>query len=223
MEKWLSNYAATKDQRDVQFLLERKLIDSIDAESILRKNKVLEVFDGFKVFSKDDIKQFQEDSDTQVDLDEIGSKLEDDNVTVEEVWLMKKFESKLAKYSLEGSYFRLGSALFYGTGRKDYFVWLNDDEGDIRVKQRFLPLELRLALEHLVLALVCLYILPINYYKYPAMVLQLTVILQVPLFFINLISRLHYKRREYIVRYIIGAVLLVILVDLLVLWLKPYI
>lgn len=121
-EKWLSNYAATKDQRDVQFLLERKLIDSINAEGILRKNKVLEVFDGFKVFSKDDIKQFQGDSDTQVDLDEIGSKLEDDNVTVEEVWLMKKFESKLAKYSLEGSYYRLGSALFYGTGRKDYFV-----------------------------------------------------------------------------------------------------
>ena len=121
-EKWLSNYAATKDGRDVQFLLERKLIDSIDAEGILRKNKVLEVFDGFKVFSKDDIKQFQGDSDTQVDLDEIGSKLEDDNVTVEEVWLMKKFESKLAKYSLEGSYYRLGSALFYGTGRKDYFV-----------------------------------------------------------------------------------------------------
>jgi len=89
-EKWLSNYAATKDQRDVQFLLERKLIDSIDAEGILRKNKVLEVFDGFKVFSKDAIKQFQGDSDTQVDLDEIGSKLEDDNVTVEEVWLMKK-------------------------------------------------------------------------------------------------------------------------------------
>lgn len=28
-EKWLSNYAATKDGRDVQFLLERKLIDSI--------------------------------------------------------------------------------------------------------------------------------------------------------------------------------------------------
>lgn len=222
MEKWLSNYAATKDQRDVQFLLERKLIDSIDAEGILRKNKVLEVFDGFKVFSKDDIKQFQGDSDTQVDLEEIGSELEDDNVTVEEVWLMKKFEGKLAKYSLEGSYYRLGSALFYGTGRKDYFVWLNEDEGDIRVRQRFLPLELRLALEHLVLALVCLYILPINYYKYLAMVLQLTVILQVPLFLINLISRLHYKRREYIVRYIIGAVLLVILVDLLVLWLTPY-
>ena len=221
-EKWLSNYAATKDGRDVQFLLERKLIDSIDAEGILRKNKVLEVFDGFKVFSKDDIKQFQGDSDTQVDLDEIGSKLEDDNVTVEEVWLMKKFESKLAKYSLEGSYYRLGSALLYGTGRKDYFVWINDDEGDIRVKQRFLPLELRLALEHSVLALVCLYILPINYYKYPAMVLQLTVILQVPLFLINLISRLHYKRREYIVRYVIGVVLLVILVDLLVLWLTPY-
>lgn len=221
-EKWLSNYAATKDRRDVQFLLERKLIDSIDAEGILRKNKVLEVFDGFKVFSKDDIKQFQGDSDTQVDLDEIGSKLEDDNVTVEEVWLMKKFESKLAKYSLEGSYYRLGSALFYGTGRKDYFVWLNDDEGDIRVKQRVIPLELRLALEHLVLALVCLYILPINYYKYPAMVLQLTVILQVPLFLINLISRLHYKRREYIVRYIIGVVLFVILVDLLILWLTPH-
>jgi hypothetical protein len=221
-EKWLSNYAATKDQRDVQFLLERKLIDSIDAEGILRKNKVLEVFDGFKVFSKDDIKQFQGDSDTQVDLDEIGSKLEDDNVTVEEVWLMKKFESKLSNYNLEGNYYRLGSALFYGTGRRDYFVWLNDDEGDIRVKQRFLPLELRLALEHLVLALVCLYVLPINYYKYLAMVLQLTVILQVPLFLINLISRLHYKRREYIVRYIIGAVLLVILVDLLVLWLTPY-
>ena len=156
------------------------------------------------------------------DLDEIGSKLEDDNVTVEEVWLMKKFESKLAKYSLEGSYYRLGSALFYGTGRKDYFVWLNEDEGDIRVKQRFLPLELRLALEHLVLALVCLYILPINYYKYPAMVLQLTVILQVPLFLINLISRLHYKMREYIVRYIIGVVLLIILVDLLILWLTPH-
>lgn len=50
-EKWLSNYAATKDQRDVQFLLERKLIDSIDAEGILRKNKVLEVFDGFKAVS----------------------------------------------------------------------------------------------------------------------------------------------------------------------------
>ena len=221
-EKWLSNYAATKDGRDVQFLLERKLIDSIDAEGILRKNKVLEVFDGFKVFSKEDIKQFQGDSDTQVDLDEIGSKLEDDNVTVEEVWLMKKFESKLAKYSLEGSYYRLGSALFYGTGRKDYFVWLNDNEGDIRVKQRFLPLELRLALEHLVIALVCLYILPINYYKYPAMVLQLTVILHVPLFLINLISRLHYKRREYIVRYVIGVVLLVILVDLLILWLTPH-
>ena len=221
-EKWLSNYAATKDQRDVQFLLERKLIDSIDAEDILRKNKVLEVFEGFKVFSKEDIKQFQGDSDTQVDLDEIGSKLEDDNVTVEEVWLMKKFESKLAKYSLEGSYYRLGSAFFYGTGRNDYFVWLNDDEGDIRVKQRFLPLELRLALEHLVLALVCLYILPINYYKYPAMVLQLTVILQVPLFLINLISRLHYNRREYIVRYVIGVVLLVILVDLLILWLTPH-
>lgn len=221
-EKWLSNYAATKAGRDVQFLLERKLIDSIDAEGILRKNKVLEVFDGFKVFSKDDIKQFQGDSDTQVDLDEIGSKLEDDNVTVEEVWLMKKFESKLAKYSLEGSYYRLGSALFYGTGRKDYFVWLNENEGDIRVKLRFLPLELRIALEHLVLALVCLYILPINYYKYPAMVLQLTVILQVPLFLINLISRLHYKRREYIVRYIIGVVLFVILVDLLILWLTPH-
>lgn len=221
-EKWLSNYAATKDQRDIQFLLERKLIDSIDAEDILRKNKVLEVFEGFKVFSKRDIKQFQEDSDTQVDLDEIGSELEDDDVTVEEVWLMKKFESKLTKYSLEGNYYRLGSALFYGTERKDYFVWLNEDEGDIRVKQRFLPLELRLALEHLVLGLVCLYILPINYYKYPAMVLQLTVILQVPLFLINLISRLHYKRREYIVRYIIGVVLLVILVDLLILWLTPH-
>nr|DAQ95794.1 MAG TPA: hypothetical protein [Caudoviricetes sp.] len=207
-EKWLSNYAATKDGRDVQFLLERKLIDSIDAEGILRKNKVLEVFDGFKVFSKDDIKQFQGDSDTQVDLDEIGSELENDDVTVEDVWLMKKFESKLAKYSLEGSYYRLGSALFYGTGRKDYFVWLNEDEGDIRVKQRFLPLELRLALEHLVLALVCLCVLPIEFYY------GLSAIIHTPLCIYNSVKRLYYKKSAYIFWYTTGVLSLVILIGL---------
>ena len=207
-EKWLSNYAATKDQRDVQFLLERKLIDSIDAEGILRKNKVLEVFDGFKVFSKEDIKQFQGGgSDTQVDLDEIGSKLEDDNVTVEEVWLMKKFESKLAKYSLEGSYYRLGSALFYGTGRKDYFVWLNEDEGDIRVKLRFLPLELRLALEHSVLALICLYILPVEFYKF-------TAIIHVPLVLYNSVKKVYYKSSLYFFLYTVSAMIISSLVGL---------
>ena len=206
-EKWLSNYAATKDQRDVQFLLERKLIDSIDAEGILRKNKVLEVFDGFKVFSKDDIKQFQGDSDTQVDLDEIGSKLEDDNVTVEEVWLMKKFESKLAKYSLEGSYYRLGSALLYGTGRKDYFVWLNEDEGDIRVKLRFLPLELRLALEHSVLALICLYILPVEFYKF-------TAVIHVPLVLYNSVKKVYYKSSLYFFLYTVSAMIISSLVGL---------
>lgn len=82
---WLSDYVAEKDLRDVKFMMEKKLIDSIDAEGILRKNKVLEVFDGFKVFSKDGIKQFQKDSDTQFDLEEIGSELESDDVTVEEV------------------------------------------------------------------------------------------------------------------------------------------
>lgn len=32
MKMWLSNYVETKDQRDIEFILERKLIDSIDAE-----------------------------------------------------------------------------------------------------------------------------------------------------------------------------------------------
>lgn len=207
-EKWLSNYAATKDQRDIQFLLERKLIDSIDAEGILRKNKVLEVFDGFKIFSKDGIKQFQEDSDTQFDLEEVGSELESDDVTVEEVWLMKKFEGKLSRYSLEGNYYRLGSALFYGTGRKDYFVWLNEDEGDIRVKQRFLLLELRLALEHLVLGLVCLCIFPIEFYY------GLSAIIQTPLCIYNSVKRLYYKKSAYIFWYTTGVLLLVILIGL---------
>lgn len=213
-EKWLSNYVATKDGRDVQFLLDRKLIDSIDAEGILRKNKVLEVFEGFKVFSKRDIKQFQEDSDTQVDLEEIGGELEDDNVTVEEVWLMKKFEGKLSNYNLEGNYYRLGSALFYGTGRKDYFVWLNDDEGDIRVKQRFLPLELRLALEHLVLALVCLYIFPIEFYY------GLSAIIHTPLCIYNSVKRLYYKKSAYIFWYTTGVLLLIILTGLIKLLIK---
>lgn len=213
MEKWLSNYGATKDQRDVQFLLERKLIDSIDAENILRKNKVLEVFDGFKVFSKDDIKQFQEDSDTQFDLDEIDGEL-DYSVTVEEIKTMKKFESKLAKYSLEGGYYRLGSTLFYGTGRKDYFVWLNEDEGDIRVKQRFLPLELRLALEHLVLGLVCLCVLPIEFYY------GLSAIIHTPLCIYNSVKRLYYKKSAYIFWYTTGVLLLVILIGLIGLLIK---
>lgn len=213
MEKWLSNYGATKDQRDVQFLLERKLIDSIDAENILRKNKVLEVFDGFKVFSKGDIKQFQEDSDTQFDLDEIDGEL-DYSVTVEEIKTMKKFESKLAKYSLEGSYYRLGSALFYGTGRRDYFVWLNEDEGDIRVKQRSLPLELRLALEHLVLGLVCLCVLPIEFYY------GLSAIIHTPLCIYNSVKRLYYKKSAYIFWYTTGVLLLVILIGLIGLLIK---
>lgn len=213
MEKWLSNYAATKDQRDVQFLLERKLIDSIDAESILRKNKVLEVFDGFKVFSKDDIKQFQEDSDTQVDLEEIGGELEDDDVTVEEINMMKKFEDKLTRYSLEGNYYRLGSALFYGTGRRDYFVWLNGDEGDIRVKQRFLPLELRLALEHLVLALVCLCLFPVEFYI-------ATSLIHTPLMIYNSVKKLYYKKSAYVFWYSVGVVLLVILIKLIGLFIK---
>lgn len=207
MEKWLSNYVATKDQRDVQFLLERKLIDSIDAENILRKNKVLEVFDGFKVFSKGDIKQFQEDSDTQVDLDEVDGEL-DDSVTVEEVNKMKMFEGRLAKYSLEGSYYRLGSTLFYGTGRRDYFVWLNEDEGDIRVKQRFLPLELRLALEHLVLGLVCLCVLPIEFYY------GLSAIIHTPLCIYNSVKRLYYKKSAYIFWYTTGVLSLAILIGL---------
>lgn len=213
MEKWLSNYVATKDQRDVQFLLERKLIDSIDAENILRKNKVLEVFDGFKVFSKGDIKQFQEDSDTQFDLDEIDGEL-DYSVTVEEIKTMKKFESKLAKYSLEGNYYRLGSALLYGTGRRDYFVWLNDDEGDIRVKQRFTPLELRLALEHLVLALVCLCVLPIEFYY------GLSAIIHTPLCIYNSVKRLYYKKSAYIFWYTTGVLSLVILIGLIGLLIK---
>lgn len=212
MEKWLSNYVATKDQRDVQFLLERKLIDSIDAENILRKNKVLEVFDGFKVFSKGDIKQFQEDSDTQVDLDEVDGEL-DDSVTVEEVNKMKMFESKLAKYSLEGSYYRLGSALFYGTGRRDYFVWLNDDEGDIRVKQRFIPLELRLALEHLVLALICLCFVPIEFYKF-------TAVIHTPLMVYNSVKKLYYKKPAYVFWYFSGVLLLVVLIGLIGLLIK---
>lgn len=213
-EKWLSNYAATKDGRDVQFLLERKLIDSIDAEGILRKNKVLEVFDGFKVFSKGDIKQFQEDSDTQVDLDEVDGEL-DDSVTVEEVNKMKKFESKLTKYSLEGNYYRLGSALLYGTGRRDYFVWLNDDdEGDIRVKQRFLPLELRLALEHLVLGLVCLCVLPIEFYY------GLSAIIHTPLCIYNSVKKLYYKKSAYVFWYTTGVLLLVVLIGLIGLLIK---
>ena len=206
-EKWLSNYAATKDQRDVQFLLERKLIDSIDAEGILRKNKVLEVFEGFKAFSKDDIKQFQGDSDTQVDLDEIGSKLEDDNVTVEEVWLMKKFEGKLSKYSLEGSYYRLGSALLYGTGRKDYFVWINSEDGDIEVRQRVIPLELRLALEHLILAVVCLSIFPVEFYKF-------TAVIHVPLALYNSVKKVYYKSSLYFFLYVVSVMIISSLVGL---------
>lgn len=205
-EKWLSNYAATKDQRDVQFLLERKLIDSIDAESILRKNKVLEVFDGFKVFSKDDIKQFQRDSDTQVDLEEIGSELEYD-VTVEEVWLMKKFESKLSSYNLEGQYYRLGSALLYGTGRKDYFVWINAEDGDIEVKQRVIPLELRLALEHLILAVVCLSIFPVEFYKF-------TSVIHVPLALYNSVKKVYYKSSLYFFLYTVSAMIISSLVGL---------
>lgn len=205
-EKLLSNYAATKDQRDVQFLLERKLIDSIDAEGILRKNKVLEVFDGFKVFSKDDIKQFQRDSDTQFDLEEIGSELEDD-VTVEEVWLMKKFESKLSNYNLEGQYYRLGSALLYGTGRKDYFVWINAEDGDIKVRQRIIPLELRLALEHLILAVVCLCIFPVEFYKF-------TSVIHVPLALYNSVKKVYYKSSLYFFLYVISVMIISSLVGL---------
>lgn len=207
VEKWLSNYAATKDQRDIQFLLERKLIDSIDAEGVLRKNKVLEVFDGFKVFSKDGIKQFQGDSDTQVDLDEIGSKLEDNNVTVEEVWLMKKFESKLSNYNLEGQYYRLGSALLYGTGRKDYFVWINEEDNNMKVKQRTIPLELRLALEHLILAVVCLSIFPVEFYKF-------TAVIHVPLVLYNSVKRVYYKSSLYFFLYTVSAMIISSLVGL---------
>lgn len=207
-EKWLSNYAATKDGRDVQFLLERKLIDSIDAEGILRKNKVLEVFDGFKVFSKDGIKQFQKDSDTQFDLEEIGSELESDEVTVEEVWLMKRFESKLSNYNLEGQYYRLGSALLYGTGRKDYFVWINEeDDSNMKVKQRTIPLELRLALEHSVLALVCLYILPVEFYKF-------TAVIHVPLVLYNSVKKVYYKSSLYFFLYTVSAMIISSLVGL---------
>ena len=205
--KWLSNYTATEDQRDVQFLLERKLIDSIDAEGILRKNKVLEVFDGFKVFSKRDIKQFQEDSDTQVDLDEIGSELEDD-VTVEEVGLMKKFESKLSSYNLEGQYYRLGSALLYGTGRKDYFVWINEeDDSNMKVKQRTIPLELRLALEHLILAVVCLSIFPVEFYKF-------TSVIHVPLALYNSVKKVYYKSSLYFFLYVVSVMIISSLVGL---------
>lgn len=208
VEKWLSNYAATKDQRDIQFLLERKLIDSIDAEGILRKNKVLEVFDGFKVFSKDGIKQFQKDSDTQFDLEEIGSEFESDEVTVEEVWLMKRFESKLSNYNLEGQYYRLGSALLYGTGRKDYFVWINEeDDSNMKVKQRTIPLELRLALEHSVLALICLYILPVEFYKF-------TAVIHVPLVLYNSVKKVYYKSSLYFFLYTVSAMIISSLVGL---------
>ena len=208
VENWLSNYAATKDQRDIQFLLERKLIDSIDAEGILRKNKVLEVFDGFKVFSKDGIKQFQKDSDTQFDLEEVGSELESDDVTVEEVWLMKRFESKLSNYNLEGQYYRLGSALLYGTGRKDYFVWINEeDDSNMKVKQRTIPLELRLALEHLILAVVCLSIFPVEFYKF-------TAVIHVPLVLYNSVKKVYYKSSLYFFLYTVSAMIISSLVGL---------
>lgn len=205
---WLSDYAAEKDLRDVKFMLEKKLIDSIDAEGILRKNKVLEVFDGFKVFSKDGIKQFQKDSDTQFDLEEIGSELEDDDdVTVEEVWLMKRFESKLSNYNLEGQYYRLGSALLYGTGRKDYFVWINSEDGDIEVKQRVIPLEFRLALEHLILAVVCLCIFPVEFYKF-------TSVIHVPLALYNSVKKVYYKSSLYFFLYVVSVMIISSLVGL---------
>lgn len=204
---WLSDYVAEKDMRDVKFMLEKKLIDSIDAEGILRKNKVLEVFDGFKVFSKDDIKQFQKDSDTQFDLEEIGSELESDDVTVEEVWLMKRFESKLSNYNLEGQYYRLGSVLLYVTGRKDYFVWINAEDGDIEVKQRTIPLELRLALEHLILAVVCLSIFPVEFYKF-------TAVIHVPLVLYNSVKKVYYKSSLYFFLYTVSAMIISSLVGL---------
>lgn len=204
---WLSDYVAEKDLRDVKFMLEKKLIDSIDAEGILRKNKVLEVFDGFKVFSKDDIKQFQKDSDTQFDLEEIGSELECDDVTVEEVWLMKRFESKLSNYNLEGQYYRLGSVLLYVTGRKDYFVWINAEDGDIEVKQRTIPLELRLALEHLILAVVCLSIFPVEFYKF-------TAVIHVPLVLYNSVKKVYYKSSLYFFLYTVSAMIISSLVGL---------
>lgn len=208
MEKWLSDYVAEKDLRDVKFMMEKKLIDSIDAEGILRKNKVLEVFDGFKVFSKDGIKQFQKDSDTQFDLEEIGSELESDDVTVEEVWLMKRFESKLSNYNLEGQYYRLGSALLYGTGRKDYFVWINEeDDSNIKVKQRTIPLELRLALEHLILATVCLSIFPVEFYKF-------TAVIHVPLVLYNSVKKVYYKSSFYFFLYTVSAMIISSLVGL---------
>lgn len=205
---WLSDYVAEKDLRDVKFMMEKKLIDSIDAEGILRKNKVLEVFDGFKVFSKDGIKQFQKDSDTQFDLEEIGSELESDDVTVEEVWLMKKFESKLSNYNLEGQYYRLGSALLYGTGRKDYFVWINEeDDSNIKVKQRVIPLELRLALEHFILAVVCLCIFPVEFYKF-------TSVIHVPLALYNSVKKVYYKSSFYFFLYTVSAMIISSLVGL---------
>lgn len=205
---WLSDYAAEKDLRDVKFMMEKKLIDSIDAEGILRKNKVLEVFDGFKVFSKDGIKQFQRDSDTQVDLEELGSELEDDNVTVEEVWLMKKFESKLSNYNLEGQYYRLGSALLYGTGRKDYFVWINEeDDSNMKVKQRTIPLELRLALEHFILAVVCLSIFPVEFYKF-------TSVIHIPLALYNSVKKVYYKSSLYFFLYVVSVMIISSLVGL---------
>lgn len=204
---WLSDYVAEKDLRDVKFMLEKKLIDSIDAEGILRKNKVLEVFDGFKVFSKDDIKQFQKDSDTQFNLEEIGSELESDDVTVEEVWLMKRFESKLSNYNLEGQYYRLGSVLLYVTGRKDYFVWINAEDGDIEVKQRTIPLELRLALEHLILAVVCLSIFPVEFYKF-------TAVIHVPLVLYNSVKKVYYKSSLYFFLYTVSAMIISSLVGL---------
>lgn len=205
-KKWLSDYAAEKDLRDVKFMMEKKLIDSIDAEGILRKNKVLEVFEGFKVFSSDGIKQFQKDSDTQFDLEEIGSELEDD-VTVEEVWLMKKFESKLSSYNLEGQYYRLGSALLYGTGRKDYFVRINSEDGDIEVKQRVIPLELRLALEHFILAVVCLCIFPVEFYKF-------TSVIHVPLALYNSVKKVYYKSSLYFFLYVVSVMIISSLVGL---------
>lgn len=205
---WLSDYVAEKDLRDVKFMMEKKLIDSIDAEGILRKNKVLEVFDGFEVFSKDGIKQFQKDSDTQFDLEEIGSELESDDVTVEEVWLMKRFESKLSNYNLEGQYYRLGSALLYGTGRKDYFVWINEeDDSNIKVKQRTIPLELRLALEHLILATVCLSIFPVEFYKF-------TAVIHVPLVLYNSVKKVYYKSSFYFFLYAVSAMIISSLVGL---------
>lgn len=121
---------------------------------------------------------------------------------------MKRFESKLSNYNLEGQYYRLGSALLYGTGRKDYFVWINEeDDSNIKVKQRTIPLELRLALEHLILATVCLSIFPVEFYKF-------TAVIHVPLVLYNSVKKVYYKSSFYFFLYTVSAMIISSLVGL---------